>query len=64
VDENGCVENGIPNGGTPLPISSVPITPNSDLASFGHQLKVKMADDMSRDSIDAGLISNSGSFQG
>lgn len=49
--------NLIPNGGTAL-------TPNSDLASFGHQLKVKMADEMSRDSIDAGLISNSGSIPG
>uniref|UniRef100_A0A4Y0BG58 Protein tipE n=1 Tax=Anopheles funestus TaxID=62324 RepID=A0A4Y0BG58_ANOFN len=46
--------------------SSKPITPNStsDLNSFGHQLKVKMADEMSRESIDGGLLSNSASFQG
>uniref|UniRef100_A0A9I3GIN4 Protein tipE n=1 Tax=Anopheles farauti TaxID=69004 RepID=A0A9I3GIN4_9DIPT len=46
--------------------SSKPITPNStsDLNSFGHQLKVKMADEMSRESIDGGLLSNSASLQG
>uniref|UniRef100_A0A182P268 Protein tipE n=1 Tax=Anopheles epiroticus TaxID=199890 RepID=A0A182P268_9DIPT len=46
--------------------SSKPITPNStsDLNSFGHQLKVKMADEMSRESIDGGLLSNSASYQG
>ncbi|XP_062565467.1 protein tipE-like isoform X1 [Armigeres subalbatus] len=46
--------------------SSKPITPNStsDLNSFGHQLKVKMADEMSRESIDGGLLSNSASIQG
>lgn len=58
----------IPNGGaTPIstsvtagsvgPIS--PITPNStDINSFGHQLKVKMADEMSRDSLVDGSNSN------
>ncbi|EAT46736.1 AAEL002127-PA [Aedes aegypti] len=46
--------------------SSKPITPNStsDMNSFGHQLKVKMADEMSRESIDGGLLSNSASIQG
>ncbi|XP_058454388.1 protein tipE-like isoform X1 [Malaya genurostris] len=46
--------------------SSKPITPNSvsDVNSFGHQLKVKMADEMSRESIDGGLLSNSASIQG
>lgn len=53
----------IPNGSTVLPTSGG-ITPNSDGPSFGHQLKVKMADEMSRDSLDGGLISNSGSIQG
>lgn len=53
----------LPNGSTILSASGH-ITPNSDLASFGHQLKVKMVDEMSRDSIDGGLISNSGSIQG
>lgn len=68
----------IPNGGTTTTIatsttntattnndSSKPITPNSDVnSSFGHQLKVKMADEMSRDSIDTGLLSKSASIQG
>lgn len=50
-----------PNG----PLSATgPLTPNSDLASFGHQLKVKMADEMSRESLDGGLLSNSVSLQG
>lgn len=41
-------------------------TPNSDMvSSFGHQLKVQMADEMSRESfMDAGFMSQSGSFQG
>lgn len=47
----------------PVPTSG-PLTPNSDLASFGHQLKVKMADEMSRESLDGGLLSNSVSIQG
>jgi hypothetical protein len=47
------VENGqIPNGNSS--------TPNSAEAnSFGHQLKVKMADEMSRESLEGGLISHS-----
>lgn len=39
-------------------------TPNSDMASFGHQLKVQMADEMSRESLDGGFLSQSGSFNG
>lgn len=39
-------------------------TPNSDIASFGHQLKVQMADEMSRASLDGGFMSQSVSFQG
>lgn len=54
----------VPNGTTAMSIHSGPMTPNSDLNSFGHQLKVKMADEMSRESLDGGLLSNSGSFQG
>lgn len=52
-------ENGqVPNGTSSL-------TPNSvEANSFGHQLKVKMADEMSRESIEGGLISNSESTQG
>lgn len=63
-DANEVVGSGntsriIPNGTTP---TSGPMTPNSDLASFGHKLKVKMADEMSRESLDGGLMSNSGSL--
>lgn len=59
----------VPNGVTTTSMVSAgggsePLTPNSDLASFGHQLKVKMADEMSRESLDGGLMSNSASFQG
>lgn len=39
-------------------------TPNSEIASFGHQLKVQMADEMSRASLDGGFMSQSASFQG
>lgn len=64
-DGGGIVPNGVTttsmvSGGG----GSEPLTPNSDLASFGHQLKVKMADEMSRESLDGGLMSNSASFQG
>lgn len=53
----------VPDAGTPLPPTSGGITPASDafredLASFGHQLQVAMADEMSRESITDG-ISNS-----
>lgn len=56
--DNSTTENGqLPNGTS--------LTPNSiETNSFGHQLKVKMADEMSRDSIEGGLISNSGSTHG
>ncbi|KOC61169.1 Protein tipE [Habropoda laboriosa] len=52
---------------TPLPLTSGALTPGSeafreDLASFGHQLKVAMADDISRESLDG--IPNSYSIQG
>ena len=50
-------ENGqIPNGNS--------LTPSAETNSFGHQLKVKMADEMSRESLEGGLISNSESTQG
>lgn len=54
----------VPNGTATMSVASVPITPTSDLASFGHQLRVKMADDMSHDSLDGAFISNSGSLHG
>lgn len=54
----------VPNGTATISVASNAATPTSnDLASFGHQLKVKMADEMSRESLDGGL-SNSGSIQG
>lgn len=40
------------------------MTPNSDMNSFGHQLKVQMADELSRDSLDNGILSTSNSVQG
>ena len=60
------------NGMTPVPpLTSGAITPGSeifreDLASFGHQLKVAMADEMSRESVaDAvPVIANSNSIPG
>lgn len=60
---NGGIVGGVTSTGS---IVSEPITPNSssDMASFGHQLKVKMADEMSRESLDGGLMSMSGSIQG
>ncbi|XP_008545011.1 protein tipE isoform X1 [Microplitis demolitor] len=53
--------------GTPFPPTSGAVTPGSeafreDLASFGHQLKVAMADEVSRESLDG--IPNSISAQG
>ncbi|XP_055846157.1 protein tipE [Episyrphus balteatus] len=59
-----CVDVMIPNGGTSLSPAASQMTPNSEINSFGHQLKVQMADDMSRESLDAGVISNSNSVQG
>lgn len=62
--QNGGVDIVVANGTTPLSTSG-PLTPiSNDLASFGHQLKVKMADEMSRESLDVGFMSNSGSLQG
>lgn len=51
-------DNGqIPNGNS--------LTPSAEgNLSFGHQLKVKMADEMSRESLEGGLISHSESTQG
>jgi Na+ channel auxiliary subunit TipE len=53
VNKESLTENGqIPNGNS--------LTPNSaEASSFGHQLKVKMADEMSRESLEGGLISQS-----
>ncbi|XP_059613557.1 protein tipE isoform X1 [Phlebotomus argentipes] len=68
VLENGTAAEGVssslPNGTTPLTASGALLSSNTDIASFGHQLKVKMADEMSRESIDGGLLSTSASFQG
>lgn len=53
------IENGqLPNGNS--------LTPNSgtEANSFGHQFKVQMADEMSRESLEGGLISHSESTQG
>lgn len=50
--ENGAV----PNGNS--------LSPSAEANSFGHQLKVKMADEMSRESLEGGLISHSESTQG
>ncbi|XP_069697789.1 protein tipE isoform X1 [Periplaneta americana] len=66
--EGDAAENGV----TPVPpLTSGAITPGSeifreDLASFGHQLKVAMADEMSRESVaDAvPVIANSNSIPG
>ncbi|OXU25254.1 hypothetical protein TSAR_002816 [Trichomalopsis sarcophagae] len=54
-EEGADMEAG--NDGTPIPPASGAITPGSeafreDLASFGHQFKVAMADDISRESLD------------
>ncbi|CRK92487.1 CLUMA_CG006036, isoform A [Clunio marinus] len=50
-------ENGqVPNGNS--------LSPSAEANSFGHQLKVQMADEMSRESLEGGLISNSESTQG
>ncbi|KAJ9600909.1 hypothetical protein L9F63_000952, partial [Diploptera punctata] len=60
------------NGVTPVPqLTSGAITPGSeifreDMASFGHQLKVQMADEMSRESVPDAVpvIANSNSIPG
>lgn len=54
----------VPNGTATMSVASAPMSPTSDVTSFGHQLKVKMADEMSRDSLDGAFISNSGSIPG
>lgn len=74
VNATGEVVEGEPgeNGMTPIPpLTSGAITPGSeifreDLASFGHQLKVAMADEMSRESVaDAvPVVANSNSIPG
>lgn len=73
TDDNCCISTSVdaidsqlPNGGTSLATGSKPLTPNSttDINSFGHQLKVRMVDELSRDSLDAGAMSNSASLQG
>lgn len=74
----GGEENELNEDGTEKSIKEGPATDNTQIAngtavtpnsidgnnSFGHQLKVKMADEMSRDSIEGGLISNSASAHG
>lgn len=62
----GTEANGvIVNGTATITVASAPITPTSnEVPSFGAQLKIKMADEMSRDTLDGGFISNSGSIQG
>ena len=71
VNGTGEIVDGEPgeNGMTPVPqLTSGAITPGSeifreDLASFGHQLKVKMADEMSRESV-PDAVPNSNSIPG
>ncbi|KAM8710781.1 hypothetical protein ACLKA7_017416 [Drosophila subpalustris] len=46
------------------PAGSQLMTPNSEINSFGHQLKVQMADELSRDSLENGVLSTSNSVQG
>ncbi|KAL7731997.1 hypothetical protein ACLKA6_015761 [Drosophila palustris] len=46
------------------PAGSQMMTPNSEINSFGHQLKVQMADELSRDSLENGVLSTSNSVQG
>ncbi|XP_030380335.1 protein tipE [Scaptodrosophila lebanonensis] len=48
---------------TQSPVGSQ-LTPNSEINSFGHQLKVQMADELSRDSLENGVLSTSNSVQG
>ncbi|XP_064541582.1 protein tipE [Drosophila montana] len=46
------------------PAGGSQMTPNSEINSFGHQLKVQMADELSRDSLENGVLSTSNSVQG
>ena len=74
VNGTGEIIEGEPgeNGVTPVPpLTSGAITPGSeifreDMASFGHQLKVQMADEMSRESVPDAVpvIANSNSIPG
>lgn len=73
TEDNFCISTSVDaidiqlaNGDTSFSNVSKPLTPNStsDIKSFGHQLKVRMVDEMSRDSLDAGVMSNSASLQG
>ncbi|XP_063709890.1 protein tipE [Culicoides brevitarsis] len=73
TDENCCISTSLDaidinlvNGGTLLTKNSKSLTPNSvtDINSFGHQLKVRMVDELSRDSLDTGALSNSVSNPG
>lgn len=65
VAGNDAVDIIVSNGNGPKTVvKSNPISPSSDINSFGHQLKVKMADEMSRDSLDGVFLSNSASLQG
>lgn len=66
VDDDGIEKNSINRDNTEngqLPNGN---SLTGDSSSFGHQLKVKMADEMSRESLEDGLIplSNSDSNQG
>lgn len=56
-DDDYGGDDGDGSNATPLPPTSGGVTPGSDafredLASFGHQLKVAMADEASRESLD------------
>lgn len=57
-DDDAGEAGGASTGSEPL------TTPTSDIPSFGHQLKVQMADEMSRASLDGGFMSQSASYQG
>lgn len=64
-DKDGVQGEG--SNATPIALTSGALTPGSDafregLASFGHHMQVAMADDNSRESLDA--IPNSYSIQG
>ncbi|XP_017888013.1 protein tipE [Ceratina calcarata] len=67
VEEGEEVGEDEDSNATPLPLTSGALTPGSEafrenLASFGHHMKVAMADDISRESLDG--IPNSYSIQG
>ena len=71
AEEDGLGEEGaeadVGSNGTPLPPTSGALTPGSeafreDMASFGRELKVQMADEVSRESLDG--IPDCNSIQG